>query len=212
MCGVNVQGKYGIYSEIFNFNNNILKWSINLQKNKLLNSKKPSPFSTRTEMEPLLPKNWELSWDLWDKTPLKPNCKTWSTRSMLTVTEPSISPNSWPWWLEKWKYPHLTQDSDTEEELIEAFKVFDRDGNGLISAAELRHVMTNLGEKLTDDEVDEMIREADLDGDGHINYEEFVRMMMAKWFILLYFLVLFDFFFSCIQSSFLFFTFYKSIT
>lgn len=36
--------------------------------------------------------------------------------------------------------------------------MFDRDGNGLISAAELRHVMTNLGEKLTDDEVDEMIR------------------------------------------------------
>ena len=72
------------------------------------------------------------------------------------------------------------KDTDTEEELIEAFKVFDRDGNGLISAAELRHVMTNLGEKLTDEEVDEMIREADLDGDGHINYEEFVRMMMAK--------------------------------
>ena len=73
------------------------------------------------------------------------------------------------------------KDTDTEEELIEAFKVFDRDGNGLISAAELRHVMTNLGEKLTDEEVDEMIREADVDGDGHINYEEFVRMMMAKW-------------------------------
>jgi len=72
------------------------------------------------------------------------------------------------------------KDTDTEEELIEAFKVFDRDGNGLISAAELRHVMTNLGEKLTDEEVDEMIREADIDGDGHINYEEFVRMMMAK--------------------------------
>ena len=52
------------------------------------------------------------------------------------------------------------KDTDTEEELIEAFKVFDRDGNGFISAAELRHVMTNLGEKLTDEEVDEMIREA----------------------------------------------------
>lgn len=72
------------------------------------------------------------------------------------------------------------RDTDTEEELIDAFKVFDRDGNGLISAAELRHVMTNLGEKLTDEEVDEMIKEADIDGDGHINYEEFVRMMMAK--------------------------------
>merc|ERR1711869_45559 len=72
------------------------------------------------------------------------------------------------------------QDTDTEEELIEAFKVFDRDGNGFISAAELRHVMTNFGEKLTDEEVDEMIREADVDGDGQINYEEFVKMMMAK--------------------------------
>merc|ERR1719246_119671 len=69
------------------------------------------------------------------------------------------------------------KDTDTEEELVEAFKVFDRDGNGLISAAELRHVMTNLGEKLTDEEVDEMIREADVDGDGAINYQEFVRMM-----------------------------------
>ena len=44
------------------------------------------------------------------------------------------------------------KDSDTEEELKEAFRVFDKDGNGFISAAELRHVMTNLGEKLTDEE------------------------------------------------------------
>jgi calmodulin len=47
--------------------------------------------------------------------------------------------------------------------------VFDRDNNGFISAAELRHVMTSIGEKLTDDEVDEMIREADQDGDGRID-------------------------------------------
>lgn len=59
-------------------------------------------------------------------------------------------------------------------------QVFDKDGNGFISAAELRHIMTNLGEKLTDEEVDEMIREADVDGDGQINYDEFVDMMMAK--------------------------------
>ena len=58
------------------------------------------------------------------------------------------------------------KDTDSEEEIREAFRVFDKDGNGFISAAELRHVMTNLGEKLTDEEVDEMIREADVDGGG----------------------------------------------
>ncbi|CAJ0640623.1 8011_t:CDS:2, partial [Entrophospora sp. SA101] len=48
------------------------------------------------------------------------------------------------------------KDSDSEQEIKEAFKVFDKDGNGFISAAELRHVMTNLGEKLTEQKVDEM--------------------------------------------------------
>ena len=63
------------------------------------------------------------------------------------------------------------KDTDSEDEIREAFKVFDKDVNGFISAAELRHVMTNLGEKLTDEEVDEMIREADIDGDEQVNYE-----------------------------------------
>ena len=40
--------------------------------------------------------------------------------------------------------------------------------------------MTGLGEKLIDEEVDEMIREADIDGDGQINYEEFAKMMMSS--------------------------------
>lgn len=57
-----------------------------------------------------------------------------------------------------------TKDSDTE--ISEAFKVFDKDGSGKISAEELRQVMNNLGEKLSDQEVDDMIREADTDGDG----------------------------------------------
>ncbi|KAF8347538.1 calmodulin [Amanita rubescens] len=73
------------------------------------------------------------------------------------------------------------RDTDSEEEIKEAFKVFDKDGNGYISAAELRHVMTNLGEKLSDTEVDEMIREADVDGDGQINYEgASISMMLSK--------------------------------
>lgn len=73
-----------------------------------------------------------------------------------------------------------SKETDTEEEVINAFRVFDKDANGLISSTELRHIMTTLGDRLTDEEVDEMIREADIDGDGYINYEEFVRMMMAK--------------------------------
>ena len=40
--------------------------------------------------------------------------------------------------------------------------------------------MCNLGENLTDADVEEMVKDADIDGDGHINYEEFVRMMVAK--------------------------------
>ncbi|XP_067682347.1 uncharacterized protein [Haliotis asinina] len=72
------------------------------------------------------------------------------------------------------------KETDSEEEIREAFRVFDKDGNGFISAAELRHVMTNLGEKLTDEEVDEMIREADIDLDGQVKNEEFVKMITSK--------------------------------
>ena len=63
------------------------------------------------------------------------------------------------------------KDYEGEMEIKEVFRVFDNDGNGLISAAELRLVMSNLGEKLTDEDVDEMIRKTDIDGDGQVNYE-----------------------------------------
>lgn len=71
------------------------------------------------------------------------------------------------------------KDTDSEEEIKVAFRVFDKDGNGYISGAELRQVMTNLGEALTDEEIEEMIGEADIDGDNQVNYEEFVKMMMS---------------------------------
>ena len=72
------------------------------------------------------------------------------------------------------------KDADCEEEIREAFRAIDKDGNGFISAAELRHFMSNLGEKLTNDEVDAMIREADMDGDGQVSYEEFIAMMITE--------------------------------
>ncbi|KAJ8308951.1 hypothetical protein KUTeg_013825 [Tegillarca granosa] len=59
----------------------------------------------------------------------------------------------------------------TEIEIKDAFRVFDRDGNGYIAADELRQVMTNLGEKMSNEEAEEMIAEADVDKDGQINYE-----------------------------------------
>ena len=77
-----------------------------------------------------------------------------------------------PWWV--FDSGGATNPPDIETENLDYYECLIytvQDGNGYISAAELRHVMTNLGEKLTDEEVDEMIREADIDGDGQVNYE-----------------------------------------
>ncbi|TYH57281.1 hypothetical protein ES332_D08G078700v1 [Gossypium tomentosum] len=65
------------------------------------------------------------------------------------------------------------------DELKEAFKVFDQDQDGFISANELRQVMMNMGERLTMEEAEQMIREADLDGDGVVSFDEFARIMMV---------------------------------
>ena len=65
--------------------------------------------------------------------------------------------------------------SEEQEEMLNAFRVFDDNGNGYISAANLRHVFTNLGDTIADDEVDDIIAQMDVDGTGQINYEEFVR-------------------------------------
>ena len=72
------------------------------------------------------------------------------------------------------------KDNDSDEELQEAFKVFDKDQNGFITSHELRHTMTNLGENLTPEEVEEMIKEADLDNDQQIDYDEFMKIIMSK--------------------------------
>lgn len=63
------------------------------------------------------------------------------------------------------------------QSLLYILRVFDRDRNGFITADELRHMMKNLGERMTDDEVETMIEEADINRDGRVNYEEFVKIM-----------------------------------
>ena len=71
------------------------------------------------------------------------------------------------------------KDTDSEEELMQAFRVFDTDGSGTITAASLRHICTNLGEKLTDEEMDEMVRDVCADADGRISYDAFFNCMMG---------------------------------
>jgi calmodulin len=71
------------------------------------------------------------------------------------------------------------KDLDLEEEMKEAFKVFDKDGNKVITAHEMRAIFVGMKE-IPETEIELMIKEADLDGDGQIDYEEFLRMMSSK--------------------------------
>jgi len=68
-------------------------------------------------------------------------------------------------------------EKDSKEEILKAFKLFDDDETGKISFRNLKRVAKELGENMTDEELAEMIEEADRDGDGEINEEEFLRIM-----------------------------------
>ena len=74
---------------------------------------------------------------------------------------------------------------DPREEMLKAFRLFDEDDTCRISFKNLKRVAKELGENMTDDEIQEMIDEADRDGDGEINEEEFVRIMKKTKDVLL---------------------------
>ena len=59
--------------------------------------------------------------------------------------------------------------------------VFDKDGEGSFGVGEIRHVLTNLGEYLTDEEVNEVLREVDIDGDGTISFQGLFSLMLSKF-------------------------------
>lgn len=67
---------------------------------------------------------------------------------------------------------------DEEAELREAFKIFDRDKDGYISMKELKKVTSMLGTVLTKEEIEEFMAEADVDGNGKLDYDEFVKMLL----------------------------------
>lgn len=71
----------------------------------------------------------------------------------------------------------------TEEQLCEfkeAFSLFDKDGDGTITTNELGTVMRNLGQSPTEEELRDMLNEVDIDGNGIIDFNEFVSMMAKK--------------------------------
>ncbi|CAF0820038.1 unnamed protein product [Rotaria sordida] len=65
------------------------------------------------------------------------------------------------------------------DEFVDGLRVFDKDGNGLIPATELRHLLTTLGERLTDDEVEQLIYEFE-DKQGMIVYEDFIKAVLQR--------------------------------
>ncbi|KAI9097351.1 calmodulin variant 1 [Phlyctochytrium arcticum] len=69
-------------------------------------------------------------------------------------------------------------DKSAEETVRAAFRVLDQSGRGTIGVNELKHVLMNVGEKLSAAEVDDMVRECG--GDNQIGLEDFVRVMMAR--------------------------------
>lgn len=69
---------------------------------------------------------------------------------------------------------------DPEEELRNAFKFLDKDGNGTVSLEELRVIITQLGDKLSDEEVHEMFSKADVNNDGQLDYEGISISILMK--------------------------------
>ncbi|KAG9284087.1 hypothetical protein G9A89_022861 [Geosiphon pyriformis] len=67
----------------------------------------------------------------------------------------------------------------TYEDLAEGFQIFDKDRTGYMTASELRYVLTSLGEKLKDEEVDQLFKSIQVDNKGNIKYEDFIRQLLS---------------------------------
>ncbi|XP_078313190.1 uncharacterized protein LOC144619408 isoform X2 [Crassostrea virginica] len=78
---------------------------------------------------------------------------------------------------EKYLVDHYKSPQESQDTMMEAFKLFDKDGSGEIDAEELKEAMMRLGDQLTQEEAEDMIKSADIDKDGKINIIEFIRMM-----------------------------------
>ena len=72
---------------------------------------------------------------------------------------------------------------DDDDEIIKAFALFDTDKSGTLNKIELRYILTRIGDRFTDAEVDDIFKQADLDGNGEIDYKEFVAYWRKNFII-----------------------------
>ena len=72
---------------------------------------------------------------------------------------------------------NMTDNKINAAQMKEAFRIFDQYGTGMVNLLQMRSALQNLGEKLRDEELDELLREADIDADGNVNYEELVNIL-----------------------------------
>jgi len=71
------------------------------------------------------------------------------------------------------------QADEDERELKEIFRVLDKEKKGEVNTSELRWILKNLGDDLTEDDIDDMIADVDTDGSGWVDYEEFAKLMLG---------------------------------
>lgn len=66
------------------------------------------------------------------------------------------------------------------EDYIRGFQVFDKDSTGFVGVGEMRYILTSLGEKMSDSEVDELLKGVNVTRDGNVNYVDFVKSILAQ--------------------------------
>ena len=73
-----------------------------------------------------------------------------------------------------------SRDQEIEQELMECFTEMDKDHDGKISKKDLKYLLYSIGEKLNDDEIEEIIKETDTTGEGFIYYKDMIKLLLTK--------------------------------
>lgn len=75
---------------------------------------------------------------------------------------------------------HLSKNKNSTDDVIGAFQVFDRNHNGVLSLSEFKHILMDLGQKFSEEEVNDLFKESDLNKDGNLDYREFVTFWQEQ--------------------------------